>query len=113
MVWIQSSLILHYIIQTPIMEMQKESSYGPIVGLVIIILIIALGSVYFLQERDGDNGANLMTEPTAEVTEQADQAAAIQEIETQSASDELDAIEADLNGTDLNALDTSFDDLGL
>lgn len=95
------------------MEMQKESSYGPVVGLVVIILIIALGSVYFLQDREESQLDVTDTEPVAEVQEQEMQSESLEDISSQSSSDELNAIEEDLNNTNLDSLDASFDDLGV
>ncbi len=77
--------------------MESEKSYGPIIGLVIIIIIIALGSVYFLGKR-GE------TTPTS-------QQAALENIQTQSSSDEIADINTDLQATDFSDLDAELTDL--
>lgn len=78
--------------------MESDKSYGPIIGLVIIIIIIALGSVYFLGQRD----TKIEDKAT---TEQLDQ------INDQSSSDELADIEADLEATDLSDLDAELSEI--
>lgn len=77
--------------------MESDKSYGPIIGLVIIIIIIALGSVYFLGQRDN---------------KEADKATAeqIEKINSQSSSDEIAEIEADLNATSFEGIDAEFTD---
>ena len=89
--------------------MERESSYGPIIGLVIIILIIALGSVYFLNQRENEDliDTNSATEQTLEQEHQE----VLTDIEEQSSTDDLESIEADLNATNLDSLDTNLDEL--
>jgi len=70
-------------------EPQKKSSVGPIIGIVLVILIIVLGGLYFWGKRLADNGDTL---PPLEE-------------EPLSTSDEVSDIEADLDATDLESLD--------
>ena len=64
-------------------------SSGPIIGVIVIIAIVILGGFYFWSQRAGND-------------------AAIDEINTQSGSDEASAIEADLNATDIENLDAEL-----
>ena len=96
--------------------MESESSYGPIIGLVIIIVIIALGSVYFLQEQEDAEVIETHQETTEVLTEEQveeEQVETVEAIETQSSEDTLDSIEEDLGATDLDSLEAEFEDLGL
>ena len=72
--------------------MESEKSYGPIIGLIIIILLIAFGSVYFLQKREAN--------PALENSETS---------EFVSASDEVADIEAELDATSLEGLDAEME----
>ncbi len=69
--------------------MEKNESIGPVIGLIIIIILIALGSVYFLGQRSLDGDTDTQT----------------QEIQEQSSSYEISAIEEDLEDTDMESLD--------
>ena len=62
---------------------------GPIIGAIVILAIIILGGLYFWSQRAGND-------------------AVIDEINTQSGSDEASAIEADLNATDIENLDAEL-----
>ena len=96
--------------------MEKESSYGPAIGLVIIIVIIALGSVYFLQE---DNDTEMLETQESSTTIETniievtpeEQEDVVDTINTIGAEDTLDSIESDLNITDLDSIDAGLDDL--
>lgn len=79
---------------TPIMNQGQgpvePKSTGPVIGIVIIILIIVLGGLYFWGQRADQN--------IMEETQNA-------ELEmTQSESDDLTSIEADLNSADFDGL---------
>jgi hypothetical protein len=94
--------------------MEKESSYGPVIGLVIIIVIIALGSVYFLQERENAEVVETTTTETAQAENTpVEQEAAVDTINELSSEDTLDSIIEDLDSTDLDSLEAEFDDLEL
>jgi len=76
--------------------MESDKSYGPIIGLIIIILIIALGSVYFLQKREE---APTPVVETSEMTENDD----IETLEV-----ELEATTLENTDEELNTLDTEI-----
>lgn len=71
---------------------KPESGVGPIIASIIIILIIVVGAFYLFStiKEQTSNNKNI---PSTE------------QIETQSDSDEISDIEADLNSTDLENLD--------
>ena len=89
------------------MDDQKENSYGPIIGLVIIILVIALGSVYFLQKREKAPVTTPVTinSTTTEPTE-------IVQIKTQGKTDDISSIQNDLNTTNMASIDAGIIDIG-
>ena len=62
---------------------------GPVIGVIVILAIIILGGLYFWSQRAGND-------------------AVIDEINTQSGSDEASDIEADLNATDIENLDAEL-----
>lgn len=78
----------------------SPAGIGPILGIIIIIILLALGSLYYFtigieDIRDGALEEEAMMEP-------ADEAALI---ESQSSSTDLADIEADINATDFSGLD--------
>lgn len=86
---------------TPILEetpTPKSSSVGALIGIVVVILVIVLGGLYFWGQR-------------VEQLEQKDSLTALGEdnsvetLQTQGTSDEIGDIEADVNATDLENLD--------
>jgi len=78
--------------------MDTDKSYGPVIGLIIIILIIALGSVYFLGQRSDKMNDKIDSTQMEQIT-------------TQSNSDEIADIEADLNSTEFSDLDAELNDI--
>jgi hypothetical protein len=72
----------------------EKKSFGPLIAVIIILVLIVVGGLYFLKERASFNM------PIIEID-------GIESLEQQGSSDDLDSIEADLNATDLNLLDTS------
>lgn len=86
-------------------ETNNKKSFGPIFGIIVIIVLLILAGFYFW-------GNSLRTAPqdlpTAdEIATQADPA--LSDLATQETSDEIDAIEADLDATDLEGLDAELD----
>ncbi|MCR4279372.1 MAG: hypothetical protein NUV78_01395 [Candidatus Zambryskibacteria bacterium] len=75
------------IVQEPV------SSAGPIIGAIVILAVIVFGALYFMGEREENQALNNQLE----------------EINTQSESDETAAIEADLNNTDVNNIDAGLE----
>ena len=85
---------------------ENKSSIGSIIGTIIIIAIIILGGLYFWGKRLEENKLkqNLVKESTTQ-TEEYNEAAAIKSV---SSSDDLNSIQADLNSTKTENLDTEI-----
>lgn len=81
---------------------ENKSSVGSIIGTIIIIAIIILGGLYFWGKRmqEAKIKENLVNDTSSQTTE-VDETTTIQ---TVSSSDDLNAIEADLNATNLDNL---------
>lgn len=84
------------------MEPTNKSSIGSIIGTIIIIAIIILGGLYFWGKRveEAKLRQDLVSDNTNQ-TEEMNEAAVIKSI---SGSDDLSAIEAELNSTNLDNL---------
>jgi hypothetical protein len=78
---------------------EPNSSIGPAVGIIVIVALVVLGSLYFLGQRDAQ------TAPLETQTEESAGDEYIEEMRRQGTSDDLETIEADLNAT-------NFSDLG-
>lgn len=83
---------------------KPHKSVGPIVGIAIIIVIIIFGGLYYW-------GAQLNREPPTaeEIENQADPS--LENLQVQSDSDEISAIEEDLNATVLEGLDQELEQI--
>jgi len=79
-------------------ESNNEGSAGPVIGTIIILAVIVLGGLYFWGQRAEVEPA--MTEE--QVQEQVNM------IQEQSTSDVPADIEADLNATDIDSLDSEL-----
>jgi hypothetical protein len=87
------------VIQTPPTPQRgggENKSFGPLIGIVIIILILVLGGLY-LWSNQSDLGSLSPNEDGV-----------IQALQEQGASDEVSAIEEDLSATDLESLDADL-----
>jgi hypothetical protein len=73
-----------------------EGSVGPMIGIIIILAVIVLGGLYFWGQR------------TSEGVLEDNTAAELEEIQSQSDSDEISSIEADLQSTDIENLDAEL-----
>lgn len=71
---------------------EPVSSAGPIIGAIVILAVIVFGALYFMGERGDNQVLNSQLE----------------EINTQSDSDETASIEADLNSTDVDSVDAEL-----
>lgn len=78
---------------------QSESKLGPIVGIVIVVIVLIIGALYFW-------GAKLNNDNTTNGNTQPDQA--VSQLQTQGAADTISAIETDLSATNLKGLDTGL-----
>jgi flagellar basal body-associated protein FliL len=93
--------------QTP-PPMHEEKSIGPAIGIIVIIAVIALGGLYFWGQRVEKQKE--MTPPTSEATttnqtsQNPEFDANMQAMQSQSSSDDVGSIEADLNSTNLTSL---------
>jgi flagellar basal body-associated protein FliL len=78
-----------------------KGGVGPILGIIIIIILLALGGLYYFTK-----GASQVQNQNAAATTQtpADEAATIA---TQGTSANLNAVQADVNATDLSGLDSA------
>src|SRR3989344_3916136 len=81
----------------------EEKSVGPIVGSIIVIVIIILGGLYF-------SGAKL-AKYTQTPEEILGDTTVTEELRSQSASDEVVDIEADLEASDFSDIDTDLSDI--
>lgn len=79
----------------------KKGGLGPIIGIIVIIILLALGGLYYFTK-----GIDQI--PNYE-TPEADQA--MMQLQEQSDSDTLADIEADAEATDLSEIDALYDDL--
>jgi len=80
----------------PQFAVEKKSSVGPLIAVIIILALIVIGGLYFLNERASQT-------PYVPPTEQSD--AVTESLNQQGESDELNSIESDLNATDLDSID--------
>ncbi|MBI2618068.1 hypothetical protein HYW58_01315 [Candidatus Kaiserbacteria bacterium] len=83
-------------------------SFGPLVGIIIIIVVLLVGGLYFFNTKvDELQGNDLL--PTIQSDEETD--TIVNQLQSQGTSDEIGAIEEDVNSTDLESLDTELDQL--
>jgi cytoskeletal protein RodZ len=81
-------------------QSSHDKPVGPVIGLVVILVVILLGGIYFWMNRSGnpsDQGTSLLEDESVEASP---------EIQTQSASDDTASIEADLNAFDESDIDS-------
>ena len=74
----------------------NKKSVGPLVAVIIILVLIIVGGLYFLKERSSQPTYVPEVPAGDNVTDALNQ---------QGTTDDLSSIEADLNATDLNNLD--------
>lgn len=99
-------------ISTPIQSLvestQQNSSVGPLIGSIIIILIIILGGLYFLGSLISIKKEEIKTE---QELEKQNETILIEKTAKQSISDDVSDIETDLETTNVNTVDTKVDEL--
>lgn len=71
---------------------RSEGSLGAIIGMIIILAVIVLGGLYFWGQRSSMTPSDTSTGVNS----------------TQSESDEIESIEADLNAMDIDAINTDL-----
>lgn len=81
-------------------EAPNGSSIGPLVAVIIILVLIVVGGLYFLKERSEQQ----IYTPT-QTEEQVQEDPVVESFSEQSYSDDLGSIERDLNNTDINSVD--------
>lgn len=100
---------------TPVPPMPEGAKGGgstsSVVAIVVIVVLLALGGVYYLM-MNGSVPSMMENEtlPTLEDVQNSSDPD-VQAAMTQSASDDLSAIEADLTATDLGGIDTAIVDV--
>jgi hypothetical protein len=82
----------------------EENAFGPLIGVAIIIIVLIAGGIYFWSTTIDQEES-----PTVQSTIEADKI--VSQLNSQGTSDEIADIEADLNITDLDNLDSELDDL--
>jgi hypothetical protein len=78
----------------PMPVVEEKKSKGPLVAVIIILALIIIGGLYFLKQRASQPVYTPQT--TDSITES---------LNTQSSSDDLNSIEADLNSTNIDNID--------
>lgn len=99
---------IHTPIQSLVESTQKNSSVGPLIGSIIIILIIISGGLYFLSTLVSIKKNQIQTK---QETEQQNETTVIEETAKQSSSDSVADIETDLEATNINTVDPKVDEL--
>jgi len=90
----------------PPMPQKSEGGAGAMFAIVVIVVLLALGGVYYLM-----TGGMLATEDGAATGLENSQDPDVQAALSQSASDDLSDIEADVNATDFGSLDAAVSDV--
>ena len=76
-------------------QQPSGSSSGPIIGVIIILVVVILAGLYFWGQKDMTTETPVTTADTNSIT-------------AQSNSDNTDAIENDLNNTDVETVDAEI-----
>lgn len=101
--------------EVPQINEKQTKSVGAIIGIAIIIVIIIFGGLYYWgaqisnQKTQSDQQGTTLT--PEEIGNKPD--AALEQLQTQNASDEVADIETDLNATDLGGLDAELEQIDL
>lgn len=86
---------------TPHFADHKKGGVGPVLGIIVIIILLALGGLYYFTTE-------INNIPSYEVPANDE---SVQVLQEQSSSDVIADIEADVNATDLSEIDALLDDL--
>lgn len=99
-------------------EPEHHGSVMAIIAVIIVVLVISLGGLYFWgskmdKDHKNDDDKHMMEEGQMEVEEEIipEDDPITEELSEQSTSDNADDIEEDLLGTDLEDLDFGLDDI--
>jgi hypothetical protein len=77
----------------------QSGGKGPLIGTVIVVILLIAGGVFFLADRMKKTNTELPPD------------AATLELQNQSTSTDISAIETDINSTDLNGLDQELNSI--
>ena len=88
------------------MESDKKS-FGTVTAIIIILILLVLGAVYFLSTGALKQQKVATPEPIQQAPVVVSDAVTTY-LKTTSSSDEIDSIKADLNATDVNAIDADL-----
>ncbi len=95
---------------------KKEREMGAIVGIIIIVIVLVLGGFYVWGARlDKMSNTDAQVGPGGETPEEISRKGdpATDNLNTQGTSDELNAIEDDLDTTSLNGLDAEVKNISV
>ncbi len=81
------------------MGTENKNSNGPIIGVIVILVIIILGGLYLWSQRTDD----VMMEDDSMMIDRT-----VESIKMQSEADDTTSIEADLDATDVENLDSEI-----
>lgn len=92
--------------QQPAAPAQEENGVGPLVGIVIIVIVLVIGGLYFwgrqVEQQMFSEPVNNQLQPSAESDP------ATKNLGTQDSSTEIGSIENDLTNTNLEGLDAEL-----
>jgi uncharacterized protein HemX len=83
----------------------KSNETGPLIAIIIVVLVIVLGGLYFWGQRLNESST------TAGDQSAAAQEAQTQKIKTVNSSDDVNAIQADLNATSYTSVDSNLNNM--
>lgn len=75
---------------------EEDVSFGPLIGIIIIVALLAIGALYFFKKADLPNKSAVKGSMIKD--------AVINELSRQNSSDEIGAIKKDLSATSIEAL---------
>lgn len=89
-----------------------ESKIGPIIGIIIVVIVLIIGALYFWGQKLNNQTTEVKTE-TVSTTENAVVAdeetdATVANLKAQSNSDDLTSISNDLNATVITSVDADL-----
>ncbi len=88
------------------MEPTQEKSVGPILAIIIVLLLVVLGGLYFLGQRKSNVQSSI---ESASVSGDTSQITA--SIKSQSSSDDSTSLEQDLNNTNTTNVDSGVSNI--
>lgn len=91
-------------------EPVEEKSTGAIVGVIIIVTLLVIGGLYYLESRNSNKTTTPISDATAPSAKEilTGTTTMVNSIEKQGTSDKIDAIQKDVDSTDLNNIDVGL-----